>query len=473
MTRLPTMTNNPTLTIALAVATACTALCAGAQANPITGALGETKPIIDVRARYEMVDQDIPPGAPQNVLVNKANATTLRARLGAETGKAWSTALLVEGEFLTVVQDHYRSDNATPGWANYPVVADPEAYEVNRFQLTNTSIANTTITLGRQRINLDDQRFVGNVGWRMNEQTYDALRVINKPKAGNLTLDFTYMNRVNRVFGPDSPQGAYKGDFYLGNAAYQFRIGKLTGFAYLLDFDPITTWGNTPTLSEAGLNLTQKAGLNPARVSSETFGARFAGTYNISKIKLAYLASYANQKDYGSYKTSRSVVSQQSFSNNYYAAEVIGTYRLYSLGVGVETLEGDGVQGFQTPLATLHKFQGWADKFLTTPAKGIDDQYVTGGITTKSIKPFETVSLTATQHKYNSTTGGRLDFGKELNVQLSAKYHRFTGTLKYADYHIGTPLQLIANGVAPNVVNNTFSTLADTKKFWAQVDFLW
>ena len=465
MTCRPTM-NKTTLSIALTVAAACN----GAYANPVIGALGETKPLIDVRARYEWVDQDPPPAA----LTAHANATTVRARLGAETGKAWNTALLVEGEFLTVIQDHYRSDTSRPGFANYPVVADPEAYEFNRFQLTNTSIANTTITLGRQRINLDDQRFVGNVGWRMNEQTYDALRVVNKPMGGNLTLDFTYMNRINRVFGPDSPQGAYKGDFYLGNVAYQFRIGKLTGFAYLLDFDPITSWGNTPAASEPGLNVTQKAGLNPARSSSETFGARFAGTYNVSKIKLSYLASYANQKDYGSYKTSRSIASQQQFSNNYYAAELIATYRLYSLGAGVETLEGDGVQGFQTPLATLHKFQGWADKFLTTPAKGIDDQYVTGGITTKSIKPFETVSLTAAQHKYTSTTGGGLDFGEEFNVQLSAKYGRFTGLLKYADYHIGTPLQLTPNsGVAPNVVNNAFSTLADTKKFWAQVDFLW
>jgi hypothetical protein len=222
----------------------------------------------------------------------------------------------------------------------------------------------------------------------------------------------------------------------------------------------------------AGLNTTQSTGLNPARVSSETLGARFAGSYAISKIKLAYSASWANQKDYGSYKTSRPA-NQQSFSNDYYAAEVIGTYRLYSLGAGVENLDGDGVQAFQTPLATLHKFQGWVDKFLTTPAKGINDQYVIAGVTTKSIKPFETVTLTLVNHTYKSTIGS-LGFGEEFNAQLSAKYSRYTGTLKYGDYHIGKPLQLVANsGVAPNVVNNAFSTLANTKKFWAQIDFAW
>lgn len=452
MTRLLNKTTHNTLALALAVAATCNV----AHANPITGAFGEIKPLIDVRARYEWVEQDPPPAA----LTNTANATTLRARLGAETGKAWNTALLVEGDFLTPLRTNYRSDPSVPGYAYFPVVADPEAYEVNRFQLTNTSINNTTITLGRQRIVLDDQRFVGNVGWRMNEQTFDALRVVNKPGGGNLTLDFTYSNRANRVFGPDSPQGAYKGDIMLGNVGYQFRVGKLSGFAYLLDFDPITNF-----VTGAGLNATQAAGLNPARVSSKTLGARFAGTYNISKIKLAYSASWANQKDYGSYHTT----GRPGFSNDYSAAELIGTYRQYSFGAGFEDLEGDGVQGFQTPLATLHKFQGWVDKFLTTPARGINDQYLTATYTTKGIAPFETVSLNVMQHSYKSTIGGQ-DYGDEFNIQLSAKWSRFTGTLKYGRYEIDTPLQLIANSGA---VNNAFSTLADTKKFWAQLDFVW
>lgn len=449
MTRLLNSTAHVTLGLTLT-------LCNVAFANPITGALGETKPLIDVRTRYEWVQQDPPPVA----LTNTANATTLRARLGAETGKAWGTALLVEGEFLTVLRDNYRSDNGVPGFAFYPVVADPEAYEVNRVQLTNTSIANTTLTLGRQRINLDDQRFIGAAAWRMNEQTFDALRVVNKPLAGAFTIDATYSNRANRIYGPDSPQGAYKGDISLLNLAYQFRFGKLTGFGYFLDFDPITNF-----VTGAGLNTTQKAALNPARASSKTLGARFAGTYNISKIKLAYSAVWANQKDYGSYQTT----GRPHFSNDYYAAELIGTYRQYSFGAGFENLQGDGTQGFQTPLATLHKFQGWADKFLSTPARGINDEYLTASYATKSIAPFETVALTAMQHNYRSSIGG-YDYGDEFNVQLAAKWSRFTGTLKYARYEIDVPVQLVAS---TPTVNNAFSTLTDTKKFWAQIDFVW
>ena len=178
--------------------------------EPIGGAFGETKFILDTRLRMEKVDQD--------GVANDADAVTLRMRLGFETGKAWNTALLVEGAGNVPIEDNYRPDPAVPTMTAYPVVADPENYVLNRLQLTNTSLPGTTITLGRQRLVLDDQRFVGNVGWRQNEQTFDALRVVNK-SVKNLTLDATYLDRVNRVFGEDSPQGEYKGDNVLLNAS--------------------------------------------------------------------------------------------------------------------------------------------------------------------------------------------------------------------------------------------------------------
>ena len=147
-------------------------------------------------------------------------------------------------------------------------------------QLTNTSLPGTTLTLGRQRILLDDQRFVGNVGWRQNEQTFDAFRVVNK-SVKNLVLDATYLNRVNRVFGEDSPQGTYKGDTVLLNASYQTKVGKITGFGYLLEFDPI-------------VGVPAAAG-----DSTSTYGLRFAGEAPAGKVKIGYLASWASQSDAG------------------------------------------------------------------------------------------------------------------------------------------------------------------------------
>jgi hypothetical protein len=203
---------------------------AQADSAQLQGAFAETKPILDLRLRTENVDQD--------GIANDAHATTLRARLGFETGKAWNTTLLVEGEGILPIQKKYRPDPMIASMTGYPVVADAEGYEVNRFQLVNTSLPGTTLTLGRQRIALDDQRFVGPVGWRQNEQTFDAFRVVNK-SVKNLVLDATYFSKVNRVFGEDSPQGDFKGDSVMLNASYGFKLGKLTAFNYLLDFENI------------------------------------------------------------------------------------------------------------------------------------------------------------------------------------------------------------------------------------------
>lgn len=404
------------------------------SANPIVGAIGEYKPIVDLRMRYEAVEQ--------TPLVNDAEAGTFRARLGLETGKAWNTSVLIEGEFVTPWLTDYRPDPTVPTMITYPVVPDPEAYELNRFHFTNTSIANTTITLGRQRINIDDQRFIGNVGWRQNEQTFDALRVVNKPGGGNLTLDFTYSNRVNRAFGDDSPQGDYKGDLFFGNTAYQFKVGKLTAFGYLLDFDPILP----PTLGAAA---------NPARIATQTYGLRFAGERPLSRFKVGYAASYAVQDDVGD-NPLVATGNPSALDNNYYLGELSATYKQYSLLVGNEVLQGNGTTGFSAPLGTLHKFQGWADKFLATPVYGIDDRYAAVTTLFKGVGPFDTITAVSAYHEYESDMLS-FDYGSEINLSVAAKWQRFTGTVKYGDYRIDTPIQ----------------NLNDTRKLWLQVDFVW
>ena len=320
------------------------------DATPLLEGLKAWKPIIDARARAELVDQ-----AP---FAEEADAATLRLRAGFESGKAWSTALLAEGEFVTPFNDDYRPDTARTARAAFPVVADAESYEVNRLQLTNTALPGTTLTLGRQRILLDDHRFVGNVGWRQNEQTFDALRAVNK-SLPNLTVDATYLNQVNRVFGPDSPQGRFHGDGWLGNVAWQLPIARLTALAYVLDFEPLTSF--------PGLSAVQAAALDPVHISTATYGARLTGERGIGPVKLGYAASYAQQSDYGS--------NPLRFDLDYSLVELTGTYARYALTFGKEVLEGDGTTGFATPLATLHRFNGWADKFLTTPANGLDDRY--------------------------------------------------------------------------------------------------
>jgi hypothetical protein len=403
------------------IAGAVAAVCAtAAQADDgfgsIGGALGEIRPLVDTRLRFEGVDQD--------PMADEAEALTLRARLGFETGKAWDTSLLVEGEFIWPLRSDYNS--TINGKTGYPAVPDPESHEINRLQLTNTSISGTTLTVGRQRIVLDDHRFVGNVGWRQNEQTFDSVRVVNR-SVPNLTIDVAYLDQVNRVFGKNSPQGRYYGDSVLGNVAYQFPIGKLTAFGYWLEFDPL------PGVPAA------------VRDSSKTFGLRFAGERSMNRVKLGYIASYAQQEEHGA--------NPLSFRNDYRLLELTATYRQYSLGVGAEILEGDGVKGFTTPLATLHKFQGWADKFLATPADGIEDRYVNAGFTLKGVGALDTLGVLASYHVYDAERTSQ-DYGSEYDAQVQAKWKRTLATLKFGSYRADT-------------------LFTDTTKLWLQLEYVW
>jgi hypothetical protein len=389
--------------------------------DPVKGAIGETKLIADARLRSEVVEQE-PFG-------EDASALTLRLRLGFETGKAWNTALLVEGDGIVPLREHYNS--TTNGKTTFPVVADPEGYEFNRLQLTNTSIVDTTVTLGRQRIILDDHRFVGNVGWRQNEQTFDGLRVVNKHIA-KTTIDLSYINQVNRIFGPKGlpggNNGRLTGDIVLANASSQFGFGKLTGFGYFLDFDPST---------------------GPLTEDTRTLGLRLAGDKPLAKIKVAYTVSWAKQQDSGS--------NPLNFSNDYYFAALTGTYRNYSLGGGYEVLQGDGTKGFSTPLATLHKFVGWADKFLGTPVNGLEDSYLEAGYQKKGAGPLDTLALVTSWHSFKSERGSTY-YGREVDAQLQGKYRRFTGIVKYADY---------------NAAGTALPSARDTSKLWVEVDYTW
>jgi hypothetical protein len=384
------------------------ALAEGLQ--PALSAARESKPIIDLRLRSETVDQ--------SGMSEDAHAMTLRARVGFETGKAWNTTLLAEGDLLWPLDSSYNS--TVNGKTVYPVVPDAETYELNRLQLTNTSIADTTLTLGRQRINLDDQRFVGNVGWRQNEQTFDSVRVVNKAIPG-VTIDLSYVDQVNRVFGKESPVGRYNGSNWLANVSYQMPVGKLTGFAYLLDFD------------------------EAPRDSSSTVGLRFTGERPVAKVKVTWVASFARQQERAN--------NPLNYEADYYTVELTGTFRQYSAGAGVEVLEGDGVKGFTTPLATMHKFDGWADKFLATPPNGLERRYVTLGYSKKGVGVLDTFSATAVYHRFKSDRLS-LDYGSEIDLQLQAKWHRFNALLKYADY-----------------TADTFAT--DTSKYWAEVNYVW
>lgn len=327
--------------------------------------------IVDGRLRYEHVEQDA---------LEDANAATFRLRLGYEwQAMPW---LKILGEVEGVAQlnsDFSDTVRIVPGQATVP---DPEAFEVNRLQAAWTGPRGLTATVGRQRIILNNARFVGNVGFRQNEQTFDALRVGYRASE-RLSFTYAYLDRVRRVFGDDNPQGEWRSDSHVAQVDATTPIGAFSGYALLLDFD------NAPTQS------------------SQTYGLRWTRTIEREGFRVGLTAEAARQSDYGG--------NLASFDLGYGAAQVQVGRGPLELTVGGEWLEGDGAQGFSTPLATLHAFQGWADVFLTTPGRGVRDLYGSAFWTVRDPPIGEQATIGLRLHSFTDDSGGD-EFGHEADL---------------------------------------------------------
>lgn len=392
-----------TCLVAALVISAAGAASGPAQAEEdFSEALLGGKPIIDLRLRYEHVEQD---GLPNN-----ANAYTGRARLGYETGSFYGFSALADFDLIGHVgpEDYNDTINAR---ATYPVVPDADTAELNRLQIAYTGLPATTVTVGRQRIILGNARFVGNVGWRQNEQTFDAFRVVNT-SLPDTTLGYAYVNRVNRIFGENSPAGRFRGDTHLFNVDYA-GLGVVTigGYAYLLDLN------EAPALSTA------------------TYGVRLSAPFDIAEgTKLTLIGEYAHQNDHAG--------NPLSLDLDYYLAEATVAHGAASLTGGYERLGSDGTTGFSTPLATLHAFNGWADAFLATPAAGLEDIYVAASYALTGIPMVSKLVLGVAYHEFSSDKGG-VDFGNEFDVvanfvltsrlSFNVKYASFDGKNGFAD----------------------------------------
>lgn len=375
------------------------------------------KPLGEARLRYESVDQD--------GLAAEADALTLRIRAGVEAkARRWSA--LVEGQGnLALVDDYF---DGLHGAAARPLVADPENIALARAQLRYAA-PTFAVTAGRQRIALDDERFVGAVPFRQNGQSFDALRAEITPTKG-VKADLAYVWSVRTIWGIDGTgarQGAVSGDNLFGNASVATPIGKAVAFAYLVDQDEATMQG--------------------FRLSSQSYGVRLDGNQPLGKAKITWQLSYARQSDWHR--------NPNDYSADYWLADVAVDLGGPRVGAGYEILGADkgiALTSFQTPLATGFKFQGWADKFLTTPPDGVRDLYASAGWGWKEVGPLKAVTLQAVWHDYRSDRASR-SYGDEIDLLASAKLGKVTTSARYAHYDA-----------------DTFAT--DTDKFWLQLDWM-
>ncbi len=378
-----------------------------ASAAPDEGWLSGGGWILDGRYRVENVDQDGP--------LRTATASTLRTQVGFETNPALPFSALIEIEDVHAIgAEHFNS--TASGHADYSVVADPDGTELNQALLT-WQRSGVRARAGRQAIVLDNARFIGDVDFRQNQQTYDSL-MLQATTPGGSRFTYGYLWRVRRFFGDDHPLGDLDMRTHLLNYSLGFLNGdRLTAYAYLLEFDAAAMLAG----------------------STKTFGISYDGGIDVGTSRFLYRGEYADQSDYAD---------NPNASDAWYANVELG-WRFtnqWVLTAGAEHLSGDGTYAFQTPLATLHKFNGHADVFATaTPPTGLDDYYV------RASAPILGVRFTATWHDFRANEGDS-NYGEELDAEITWRLdsHWMIG-LKYADYQ--------AKGFS-----------VDTRKGWAWVE---
>ncbi|MDZ4297251.1 MAG: alginate export family protein [Moraxellaceae bacterium] len=378
--------------LALAVLPLCGLMLptSSVYADDLAAALVGGKTTLNLRLRHEQVDDD--------AMAKTADATTLRARLSY-------ASLQWHGFELGLEMDHVahlfseRFNDTRNGKTNFPVVPDPDGSDLNQAFITY-KVAKSAFTAGRQRVNINNQRFVGGVGWRQNEQTYDALRFSSKD-LDKVSFDYVYVDKTHRIFGPEKgmPPADLRSDHHITAVSWQPSSALTLGaYAYLLEF------------------------ADAAALSSRTLGGYATGSFQVAPVKLDYRIEAARQADYGN--------NPADFSVNYHHLVLGASAAGVRLAVAEEKLGADQGAGvaMQTPLATMHAFQGWADKFLNTPASGVRDRYVSVNSAVKG------TALAAIWHQYDAAVGSA-KLGSELNLQASRQFlNRYTLTAKYANY---------------------------------------
>lgn len=368
--------------------------------SDVQNALVQGKTTLSMRYRFERVDQEN--------IDKTASASTLLTRLNYKSANANGFFTVLEVDNVTSLgNENYNS--TVNSHSQYPVVADPTDTDLNQAYI-GYKAKNLTLSAGRQRINHNNQRFIGGVAWRQNEQTFDGYR-LQYDGTNGLNVDYSYVYNVNRIFGPSGVKSDLGGNLHLLNVKYSIdKQHQVSGFVYELDFDTANA------------------------IATRTLGGSYDG--KLANVKIH--ASYALQTETGN--------NSADFSANYLALEVSTKVAVVDLGIGYESLGSDNGKGFSTPLATLHKFQGFTDKFLNTPDQGVNDLYV------KASGKIAKLSLAAVWHQLASDVGS-VDYGNELDLVAKYPLYDKVGLLvKYANYS--------ADGFS-----------VDTNKLWGMVTF--
>jgi hypothetical protein len=316
--------------LALALAAASPAR----STESLADAFRDGSPVLDTRGRVESVDDAAFP--------RDAAAFTLRARLGFRTAPWRGFTAYADVEGVAAAGRYHDTAN---GETRFPTIADRDGEELNALWLGWHIGERTSVAAGRQRFVLDNARWFGDAAFRQNQQTFDAIAA--SLAAGRATIRYAWLDDVHRVFGDDHPNRLLAKldlDAHLVNASLPLGPVTAVGYAYFVENQDLPL------------------------ASTRTFGVRASAQHALdAPWTISWSAELARQSDWRD---------GASLDESYgFVEATIGTPAVRAR-LGRERLGGNGQRAVQTPFASLHPFNGFTDKFTTTPANGLVDTWV-------------------------------------------------------------------------------------------------
>jgi hypothetical protein len=414
-------------------------------------AIKDGKQMTNFRLRYENVNQEAFSGGKR---LDTGEALTLRSLIG------WQTAPYKNFSFGAQITDvHEFNDNfndrrgnlpehnngtasSSPNKARYPNIVDPGFTDINQLYVDWTGIKNTKVRLGRQQVNLDNVRFVGDIAFRQNMQVFDGVTVLNK-SIPNVEIFAAHFDKVRQITTKDR-----HGNIDIVNAKYRISPSEsLTGYGYFVDVANLGQNGGNPaaigTAAQGGNGLgASKDSVRSATTdaSSKTFGARLDGVRAINPDwKMLYTAEYARQSDLAG--------GSPLIDAHYFKLGGGAAYAGWSLRLDHEKLSSnDGQYAFQTPLGTNHLFQGWSDHFLATPRQGMEDTFVTVAGAIDKFKLYAEYHVFKSDEKFDSMGKLGNKYGTEFDASVAYPFNdKLLGKVEYANFResdvYGTSLQ--------------------------------
>jgi hypothetical protein len=365
----------------------------------------------DLRFRYTNADGKSPNKKTGNAFVGRIRIGYLTPVFAGLQGYAE----YVQSHDIAV-NDYNSTRN---GKTQYEIVSDPRGKELSQLWLSYKGIADTEFKVGRQRVQFDNERMIGIAAWRQLERVFDGLLIANTSLA-NTTIKVGYL-----VKQQNTDATIHSMQLPVANIAYHFADwGTLSSYGYFFDDHD----------------------LRP-QDSNQTYGVRFDGSRKINNdFSLLYTAEYAHQTDYGSNPTAYQV--------DYY--HLIAGLKVFNVTAraGMEQLDGKGLnKTFDTPLGSVHKFNGWADVLTTTPDNGLRDVY--GMLEAE----WSGIKFTGSYHNF-SDDASKQHFANEWDFLLSKEFDKhYTLWAKYAYVSADSQGVRIVGGSTP-------IDLYDTQKIW-------